>query len=119
RTLGKSSLQTVSGKTLRFSTQRGHVLLGWMVFVSRLLPVVSFDLVSYGAGIAQLSVPIYAIATLFGMVPPVLLLTYMGDAFTLSTTYVITFWLVFGAIFLAGVWMMRRCSWLGLRDDSQ
>ncbi len=116
-TLGRSSLRAVSGKTLKFSTHKGHVFLGWLVFVSRLLPVVSFDLVSYGAGIAKLSMPIYAIATLFGMTPSVLLLTYLGDTFTLSTTYVVTFWIIFGGIFLAGSWGIRHCSWFCLQDD--
>ena len=117
RTLGQSSLRAFVGKTLKFSTHRGHVYLGGVVFVSRLLPVVSFDLVSYGAGVAQLSVPIYAIATLFGMAPSVLLLTYLGDAFTFSMAHIVTFWLVFGVVFLASAWGMRRCSWLSLQDD--
>ncbi|MEO1067657.1 MAG: VTT domain-containing protein [Cyanobacteria bacterium J06638_6] len=54
RTLGRSSIRALSGKTLYFTTLRGHVFLGWLVFVSRLLPIVSFDLVSYGAGMAGL-----------------------------------------------------------------
>ena len=119
RTLGQSSLRAFSGKTLTFSTQKGHFFLGWLVFVSRLLPVVSFDLVSYGAGIAKLSMPIYAIATLLGMIPSVLLITYVGDAFTLSTSYVVAFWSIFGIIFLAGSWLMRRCSWFSLQSDDE
>lgn len=76
--LGQSFLQTLTGKRITISPDLATNLMGWFIFVSRLLPVLSFDLVSYGAGMAGLSFPIYAAATLVGMIPSTLLLTYMG-----------------------------------------
>lgn len=107
-TLGQSSLRHLSGRTIQFSNNKGHAFWGWMVFISRLLPVVSFDLVSYGAGVAELSFPIYAAATSFGMIPSVLLITYLGDTFTLSSQGAVAFWVVFGGLLLLCSWKMRR-----------
>ena len=116
RTLGRSSLRELTGKTLYFTTRRGHVFLGWLVFATRLMPVVSFDLVSYGAGMARLSAPIYAISTLLGMTPSTLLLTYLGDSFTLSPPLTATFWIVFGVVLVGLPWGIRRYNWFGLQD---
>ncbi|WP_299407544.1 TVP38/TMEM64 family protein [Acaryochloris sp. IP29b_bin.148] len=76
--LGQSFFETFTGKKITLSPDLATNLMGWFIFISRLLPVLSFDLVSYGAGMAGLSFPIYAVATLVGMIPSTLLLTYMG-----------------------------------------
>lgn len=115
-TLGRSSIRALSGKTLYFTTRRGHFFLGWLVFITRLLPVVSFDLVSYGAGMARLSLPIYAGATLFGMTPSTLLITYLGESFTVSMPATIAFWMIFLGVLVGLPWGIRRYNWFGLRD---
>ena len=79
RTLGRSAIKALTGKVIYFSKQRGEVYLGWFIFITRLLPVLSFDLISYAAGMASLSLPIYASDTLLGMIPSTLLLTYIGN----------------------------------------
>ena len=48
------------------------------VFASRLLPFVSFDLVSYAAGLTVLSFPRFALATLAGILPASFLLAHFG-----------------------------------------
>jgi uncharacterized membrane protein YdjX (TVP38/TMEM64 family) len=64
-----------------------RVALGWLgsqnaltglVFASRLLPFVSFDVVSYAAGLTVLSWWRFAIATLAGIVPASFLLAHFG-----------------------------------------
>jgi uncharacterized membrane protein YdjX (TVP38/TMEM64 family) len=49
-----------------------------IVFVSRLLPFVSFDLVSYAAGLTSLSAWRFALATLAGVLPTAFLLAHFG-----------------------------------------
>lgn len=51
-----------------------------LVFGLRLLPFVSFDIVSYAAGLTHLALWRFALATLFGLVPISFLLTHFGDA---------------------------------------
>lgn len=50
-----------------------------LVFGLRLLPFVSFDLVSYAAGLTPLTAWRFALATLAGIIPMSFLLTHFGD----------------------------------------
>lgn len=50
-----------------------------IVFVSRLLPFLSFDIVSYAAGLTTLSFWRFAIATLAGIAPSSFLLAHFGN----------------------------------------
>ncbi len=61
--------------------------LGWMgsqnslmvmVFVSRLIPFLSFDLISYGAGLTTIAFWRFALATLAGLLPASFLLAHFG-----------------------------------------
>ena len=54
-----------------------NALMG-LVFASRLLPFLSFDLVSYAAGLTVLSWWRFAVATLAGIVPASFLLAHFG-----------------------------------------
>ncbi len=55
-----------------------NALMG-LVFVSRLLPFLSFDLVSYAAGLTVLSFWRFALATVAGIIPASFLLAHFGD----------------------------------------
>lgn len=54
-----------------------NALMG-LVFVSRLLPFVSFDVISYAAGLTVLSLWRFALATLAGILPASFLLAHFG-----------------------------------------
>lgn len=54
-----------------------NALMG-IVFVTRLLPFISFDLVSYAAGLTPLTTWRFAVATLAGIVPASFLLAHFG-----------------------------------------
>lgn len=54
-----------------------NALMG-IVFVSRLVPFLSFDIVSYGAGLTTLSAWRFALATLAGIAPSSFLLAHFG-----------------------------------------
>ena len=51
-----------------------------IVFASRLLPFLSFDLISYAAGLSPLHLWRFALATLAGIVPASFLLAHLGSA---------------------------------------
>ncbi|HEY5739812.1 MAG TPA: TVP38/TMEM64 family protein [Gammaproteobacteria bacterium] len=79
RTIGYEFVSRHFGKfdrLHRFGTQNGLML---MVFVARLLPFMSFDLVSYAAGLTPLTAWRFALATLFGLLPMSFLLAHMGS----------------------------------------
>jgi len=73
-----------------------HHLMGF-VFLSHLLPIFSFDLVSYGAGLTSMSVKAFALATFVGMVPPTFALVYFGSS-TLAVDWIV---ILLGVILVA------------------
>lgn len=117
RTLGRSAIKALTGKIMVFSKRKGEIYLGWLIFASRLLPVLSFDLISYGAGMTGLSLPIYATATLLGMIPSTFLLTYLGDAIVVDFSQGIVLSIIFLIILVGLPWAVRRYNWFGLRDS--
>ena len=58
--------------------------LMFFVFISRLLPFISFDIVSYAAGLTRLTFWRFAIATLAGIIPVSFLLAHFGSELTSS-----------------------------------
>lgn len=116
RTLGRSAIKALTGKIIYFSKQRGETYLSWLIFITRLLPIFSFDLISYAAGIAGLSLPKYAIATFLGMIPSTFLLTYMGGVFKIGMPLGIAISIVFLIILIGLPWLIRRYNWLGMKD---
>lgn len=115
--LGRSAVHALTGKLIYFSKNRGEVYLGWVIFVTRLLPVLSFDLVSYGAGIAGLSLPIYATATLLGMIPSTFLLTSLGSTFAISLPLGIIFSILFVVLLIVLPYGIHHYNWFDLRDS--
>lgn len=116
RTLGRSAVQALTGKVVYLSNQRGELYLGWLMFVTHLVPVLPFDLISYGAGISGLSLPTYAMTTLMGIIPCTFFLTYMGSTFRVGVGAAIAVILLFLFLIIGLPWGVRRYNWLGLRD---
>lgn len=52
--------------------------IAYVIGITRLLPQVSFDLVSYAAGLTSVSMRAFALATFLGMIPIVALLSFFG-----------------------------------------
>lgn len=61
--------------------RRSQTGLMFIVFASRLVPFISFDAVSYLAGLTPLAFWRFAIATLAGVVPVSFLFAYLGEEF--------------------------------------
>jgi uncharacterized membrane protein YdjX (TVP38/TMEM64 family) len=62
----------------RLESERSQTVLMALVFASRLVPFLSFDAVSYAAGLTPLAFWRFAAATLAGVVPIAFLLAYAG-----------------------------------------
>lgn len=78
RLLGHDALHRWFGDRLPKTRLRTQGALMAMVFASRLLPFVSFDVVSYAAGLTKLSLWRFALATLAGILPASFLLAHFG-----------------------------------------
>ncbi len=84
-----------------------------IVFATRLMPFISFDIVSYAAGLTPLAWWRFAVATLAGIAPASFLLAHFGDAMaSMDSGRVMIAILALGAITLAPVavkpWLDRR-----------
>lgn len=79
RLLGHAVLYRWFGDRLSVGLIGSQSALMGIVFVSRLLPFVSFDLVSYAAGLTLLSAWRFALATLAGIIPTSFLLAHFGS----------------------------------------
>ena len=62
--------------------RRSQWLLAGGVFVARLFPFISFDAVSYLAGLTKLRPTLFAVATFVGMIPMTFLFAHLGGAMT-------------------------------------
>ncbi|MCW8965375.1 MAG: TVP38/TMEM64 family protein [Candidatus Pacearchaeota archaeon] len=81
----------VAGRTLICRLLGKHSVPSWigsqnsmmiMVLLSRLIPFISFDLVSYGAGLTSLTMWRFVLATLIGLIPASFLLAHFGSELT-------------------------------------
>ncbi len=79
RILGRDVLKRWFGEVIDSGWLGSQNALMVAVFSSRLLPFVSFDLVSYAAGLSSLRFWRFALATLVGIVPASFLLAHFGD----------------------------------------
>ncbi|MDR4470144.1 MAG: TVP38/TMEM64 family protein [Nitrospira sp.] len=79
RFLGREALTRLLRIDISFCERCSDRHLALVVFLSRLLPIFSFDLVSYGAGLTNMSLRAFAAATFLGMIGPTFLLTYAGE----------------------------------------
>jgi uncharacterized membrane protein YdjX (TVP38/TMEM64 family) len=78
RLLGRDALQRWFGSRLPNTRLGSQGMLMAIVFASRLLPFVSFDVVSYAAGLTTLTLWRFALATLAGILPASFLLAHFG-----------------------------------------
>lgn len=78
RMLGQGVLQRWFGDRLSAGLIGSQNALTGLVFISRLLPFISFDLVSYASGLTLLSAWRFALATLAGIIPASFLLAHLG-----------------------------------------
>jgi uncharacterized membrane protein YdjX (TVP38/TMEM64 family) len=78
RVLGHDVLRRVFGTSVDAGLLGSQNALTGAVFASRLMPFVSFDMISYAAGLSSLHAWRFALATLAGIVPASFLLAHFG-----------------------------------------
>jgi len=100
RYLGKEIIERLMGGHILFCGECSDKLFTKVIFLSRLVPVVSFDIVSYGAGLTKISVKRFALATFLGMLPLTFIYNYFGSIIVLGGWVSVVVGLIFVAIFL-------------------
>lgn len=87
----------------RISGQYGFKI----VLIARLMPVISFDLISYAAGLSTISIKSFLLATVIGMFPATVVYTAFGSHIAVSQKYTTLL-----AIFSVGTSMVLIAIWL-------
>ncbi len=116
RKLGKEAVSRWLKSDIGFCSQCSEKYLFLLILGARLLPVFSFDIISYGAGLTRISTRGFAVATFIGMIPPTFAFNYFGSGiFSGSRTALILGGIVVLLSLLAPHWLKRRNPW-GLYD---
>ena len=79
RGLGRPFVERHVGKKLSIGFLGSQNTLTFLVFSSRLLPFLSFDMISYAAGLSKLHFWRFAFATLAGIIPASFILAHLGS----------------------------------------
>ncbi|WP_290652210.1 TVP38/TMEM64 family protein [Aquisalimonas sp.] len=109
RLLGRPVVERLVGGHINFCRECSDRTLFWVVFGARLVPVVSFALVSYGAGLTAMGQGAFLLATGLGMIPMTALYVAAGTNLTAGHVW----YAVAGVVVLAALLVLPR--WLETR----
>lgn len=91
RILGREAVEKLTTKTAVSSVDKFFERYGKStILICRLLPFVSFDFVSYAAGLTSMSLASFLIATGVGQLPATIVYSYVGGMLTGSVKTVVT-----------------------------
>ncbi|HSH79479.1 MAG TPA: TVP38/TMEM64 family protein [Herpetosiphonaceae bacterium] len=96
RALGRPPVEALVGKAGLEQADRWFARWGtYTVLIARLVPIVSFDIISYAAGLTPMRFRNFLGATLLGMAPATFLYAYLGEQ---APQYVQVLLVAFGAV---------------------
>ena len=111
RYLGRDHVERWLGARMKNRFFGSQNALMATVFVSRLLPFVSFDAISYAAGLSRIAFWRFGLATLAGIVPASFVLAHLG-AQALEGQNNVGFWVSLGlgvaGLLTAAIWHHRK-----------
>ncbi len=91
-----------------------------IVFATRLMPFISFDIVSYAAGLTPLRMWRFAAATLAGIIPASFLLAHFGgEMASMDSRRIMTAIIILGAITLVPIAVKLLLDYRRARKDKQ
>ncbi len=105
RLLGKDILLHWLGEKLSTGLLGSQTSLSLIVFFSRLMPFISFDIISYTAGLSILSFWRFALATLAGIAPASFLLAHFGSEMASSESDRVLYAVLLLGLIAGGTWL--------------
>jgi uncharacterized membrane protein YdjX (TVP38/TMEM64 family) len=101
RFIGREIMERYLGGHINFCVSCSDKVLTRIVFISRLLPIVSFDIISYGAGLTKMSLKNFVLASFFGMIPLTFTYNYFGSILIFGKAVTAVFGIAMVALFFA------------------
>lgn len=114
RVFGRDALKHVFGTSVDAGLLGSQNALTGTVFVSRLMPFISFDVISYAAGLSCLHAWRFALAALAGIIPASFLLAHVGIEAASGDMSQAT-WTVLGLGFVTGLPLL----WIAIRPKAK
>jgi uncharacterized membrane protein YdjX (TVP38/TMEM64 family) len=109
RFLGREFISRFLGGHINFCAACSDKLLTKIVFLSRLLPIVSFDIVSYGAGLTKMSLKNFTLASFLGMLPLTFIYNTFGSVLVVGRGMTLALGLILVVLFfLVPRWIERN-----------
>ncbi|MDH3212205.1 MAG: TVP38/TMEM64 family protein [Myxococcales bacterium] len=115
RLLGRALIERSLSGHINFCGQCSDKLLTKAIFISRLIPGVSFDVVSYGAGLTKISLRKFSLATFVGMLPLTFLYVSSGAILAIGQGFTLTLGAIMVALFFLLPRWIERKNLFGLR----
>lgn len=115
RVHGQRAIRALTGHEAHFCRGCSKRSMFTLVLIARLIPVVSFDVVSYGAGISEMKFSHFFWASLVGMIPWTWFYTSMGAALLDDPVIAAVLGILLGAAVLLLPATVRRWNPFGLR----
>lgn len=108
RVLGRDAVERLTGRGALRSVDQFFLRYGKnTILICRLLPFVSFDYVSYAAGLTPMGFWGFFLATGLGQLPATIVYSYVGGMLTGGVRYVMLAILIASAL-AALVWMLKK-----------
>lgn len=114
RLAGRPVAERLLGGHAHFCARCGDHLLFWSVLGARLVPVISFALVSYAAGLTAITTRAFAVATAIGMLPMTYVYVVLGASVTAETPWMAAAAALALLLVLALPWLVERYDPWGL-----
>jgi uncharacterized membrane protein YdjX (TVP38/TMEM64 family) len=115
RFLGREVIERFLGGHINFCQRCSDRLLMKVIVLSRLLPIVSFDVVSYGAGLTKMSLKTFSVATFLGMLPLTFVYNYFGSVVTVGRGLALMLGLIMVFFFFAFPVLIERYDLFSMR----
>ena len=122
RSMGREAITRLLHRDIAFSDRFPQRQLAYIVLFARLEPIFSFALVSYGAGLAGMSLGAFALGTLVGMTPGTVLLNYYGKSLFTGVTLWEQILLGLGMVIMLlviPIWIKRKNPGWGRAKDKE
>lgn len=115
RKAGRKLIARMIGGHVTYCRDCSDTMLFGVVLGARLIPIVSFAFVSYGAGLTAMSARAFAIATLIGMVPMTIVYTGFGAVITTGPLPLVIAGMICVMLMLFLPWAIEHYNPFGIR----
>lgn len=118
RLLGRCIVEKIIGKKAKYFEDgvenRGFIL----ILILRLIPLVPFDVISYGAGLSRIKFKDFFLATLIGIIPGVVVFNNFGDkCFKINSSQFLIAVILLLMLFAISYFMKKKLSLIFLKKN--